>query len=128
MSLNLNSLKQGVKQNLELIGQFEELIALEEKCVAEGSEPIDMTFFKKFNTIQHTALDTCMKLIEKHEAVIKQEQEVKDKEAKAKKEAENKEAAAKKAAEAKEKAEEDKRKKEAEAGVQDLFSAFDEEE
>lgn len=126
MSLNLNTLKQGVKQNLELIGQFEELIALEEKSTAEGSEPIDMTFFKKFNTIQHAALDTCMKLIEKHEAVIKQE--AKDKEAKAKREAENKEAAAKKAAEAKEKAEEDKRKKEAEAGVQDLFSAFDEEE
>lgn len=75
MKSNLTSLRYSIKQNLELIRDFQELIELEEKSVTEeNTEPVDITYFKKFNTIQLAALETCQQLLDKHEAALKEEE------------------------------------------------------
>ena len=129
MNSKLSGLKIALKQNLDLIHDFQEIIALEEKSVTEEhTEPIDVEYFKKFNTIQCTALETCMKLLEKHESKLQEMEKSKQTEIRANNSAAKpKETATPTRTKPKKQEAPKPKNKDIDIAV-DLFAAFDEDE
>lgn len=129
MKSKLSILKMALKQNLDLIHDFQEIITLEEKSVAEdNTEPIDIEYFKKFNTIQCAALETCMELLEKHEPKLQEMEKAKQAENSANKSIAKPKVTSSPTRTKPEKQESSKPIKKDIDIAMDLFAAFDEDE